>query len=66
MNEWDPWMRYWRKREYGLRDMESADPFYVIEKQTGLGTKPGDYFNLEYRFYMDLLKKRNKKDYFDL
>jgi len=49
----DPWCRELHRMEYGLQESHTADPAYVIEKETGLGTRPNDYSNPEYRIYMD-------------
>jgi len=73
---WDPMYRYERERErmredswyrelhrieHGLRPDQVADPVYVQEKETGLGTRPSDWYNPEYRVHMDEIKHREEE-----
>ena len=58
----DSWYREIHRREFGLEPMQSADPAYVQLRETGLGTRPEDYFNPEYRVYMDVIKRREEEE----
>ena len=58
----DPWFRQLHRMEYGLSPDQVADPIYVQEKELGLGTRPGDYMNPEYRVYMDAVKSQEEEE----
>jgi hypothetical protein len=49
----DPWYRQLYRMERGLRLDQYVDRTYVEEKETGMGTRPYDYLNPDYRAYMD-------------
>lgn len=53
----DPWFRQLYRMEHGLLPGEVPDPVYVQEKESGLGTRPSDYLNPEYRVYMDQMRR---------
>lgn len=57
----DPWFREMYRQEHGLRPDQSADPIYVQEKELGLGTRPQDYLNSEYRVYMDVERRKEEE-----
>lgn len=57
----DPWFRQIHRMEHGLRPDQYVDPIYVREKEEGLGTRPMDYFNPDYRVEMDSVKRREEE-----
>ena len=57
----DPWFRQIHRMEHGLRLDQYADPVYVQEKEMGLGTRPMDYFNPDYRVSMDSERRRQEE-----
>ncbi len=52
----DPWYRELHRMEHGLRIDQVADPMYIREKETGLGTRPQDWYNPEYRIELDNIR----------
>ncbi len=57
----DSWYRELHRIEQGLGIERTADPIYVQEKESGLGTRPNDYVNPECRVYMDVKKERTNE-----
>jgi len=53
----DLWYRELHRMKNGLRIDQVADPMYIQEKETGLGTRPADYMNPEYRVGIDNIKE---------
>ena len=57
----DPWFREQHRLEYGLRIDQATDPVYIQEKEYGLGTRPVDYANPEYRAEMDRIRREEEE-----
>ena len=58
----DPWYRELYRREHGLEPMQSADPAYVQLREEGLGTRPQDWYNPEYRVHMDVARRKEEEE----
>jgi len=57
----DPWFHELYRLEHGLRADQHADPVYIQEKESGLGTRPVDYINAEYRVHMDNIRRKEEE-----